>query len=225
LDPDVTATVPGSERGALDTAQPRHLPGGCAEGPAENPDDPLSAPENPASEAGAEPRTVGPTTPHGLALKAQSDRLVANTRGTHARRARVSKANVHGLSADVIPLTTRAPVLEHPPTTRTVVEKGIVTVQLSGKSLLELLGWSSGALKGSLDGTWVLLTRDVDGPGPRRHDGRSTVHAIGKLRVSAAVLHQVGVAVDQEISLLVLPEHGALGLCHPSRLLTAVAAR
>ena len=213
--------VPERQAGATNPAS-RWLPGPQISGTAapsearsEDDDDLLAAIE-PLSE----PRTVPPMTPHGLELKARSDLLVAGVRGTHSRIRETRQDLAQGTRAPVIPLITRVPDLEHPPTTRTVVEKGIVSVQLKGQTILELLGWSPGALRGSLDGAWVVLTRDLDGPPPRRNDGRSTVSPIGKLRLSGAVLHQAGVGIGDEIALLVLPNHGALALCHPARLLT-----
>ena len=83
---------------------------------------------------------------HGLELKARSDLLVAGVRGTRLRIAWVRLDDAHGLVAPVIPLVARVPHVDYPPTTRTIVEKGIVSVRLRGRTLLELLDWSPGAL-------------------------------------------------------------------------------
>lgn len=86
-------------------------------------------------------------TTNGLSLKHQSDTLVANIRGRHARDVTILK----------------------PPR---VGATGRMRVTLAGGSLGARLGWEPGPLSVELDAPWVVLRPDVSSRARRSNDGR-----------------------------------------------------
>jgi hypothetical protein len=163
-------------------------------------------------------RTVKEMSNQGLALKHRSDVLVTNVRGHHARAKSSVPAPAIEL-AEILPITGPAPLLAFPPTTRAIGPTGRIRVTMNNQSLAELLGWATGALSVSLDGAWVVLRSDVSKRARRRNDGRCTFTEDGRLRLSQAICTYLGTPFGEEVALLPLPEHGALALVNPARLL------
>ena len=154
---------------------------------------------------------------NGMALRARTDMLTANIRGVRDV-VQPGSAVLHRPLAEVIPLVVAPPALTHPPTTRTLDDKGRLTVRIAGRPLGEILNWEPGPLRFELDGDWILLTQDEHSTS-RRHDGRPCLGTDGRLRVPVATRRLLAVEPGDEVAVLVLPEHDAVGLCHPSRLL------
>jgi hypothetical protein len=163
-------------------------------------------------------RTVKEMSNQGLAVKHQSDALIANIRGHRDR----TKLLVHEPAiklAKILPISAAAPLMQFPPTTRAIGPTGRIRVRVNNQSLSELLGWVVGPLTVSPDGAWVILRVDVSAKARRRNDGRCTYTADNRLRLSQAICTYLGTQPGHEVALLALPEHGALALVNPSRLL------
>ena len=156
-------------------------------------------------------------TNNGLALKHQSDTLVANIRGRHARFAVTGATSV--TLADILPLVAPAPVLDVAPTTRAIGPTGRIRVCVGGETLSSLLGWVPGPLVSARDGAWIVLRPDVSGRKLRRNDGHCSFLDDQRLRITEALTTNLGLAFGDEVALLVLREQGALALTSPSRLL------
>jgi hypothetical protein len=90
-------------------------------------------------------------TANGLSLKHQSDTLVANIHGRHARDVTILKPPRVEL-AQILPLTIPVPSLELAPVTRAVGATGRIRVTLAGRSLGAQLGWEPGPLSVEFDG-------------------------------------------------------------------------
>jgi hypothetical protein len=163
-------------------------------------------------------RTVDEMNTQGLAVKHQSDALIANIRG-HRDRTKLLVAQPAIQLAKILPITAPAAEMQYPPTTRAIGPTGRIRVRVNNQSLSELLGWVVGALTVSPDGAWVILRVDVSAKARRRNDGRCTYTADNRLRLSAAICTYLGTPVGHEVAMLPLPEHEALALVNPSRLL------
>jgi hypothetical protein len=164
-------------------------------------------------------RTVDDMANQGLALKHPSDALIAGIRGRRDR----TKSLVHEPAiqlAKILPITAPAPLMQFPPTTRAIGPTGRLRVRINNQSLSELLGWVVGPLTVCPDGAWVILRMDVSAKARRRNDGLCTYTQDGRLRLSAAICTYLGTQPGHEVALLALPEHGALALVNPARLLT-----
>lgn len=121
--------------------------------------------------------------------------------------------------AEVVALPTAPPPLRYPPTTRVIDDAGRFTAKIGGASVAELCGWPVGPLRVRTDGFWQVLTADLDGAPVRRFDGRASVNVAGRVRLPQALLHRLALSPGDEVAILVLPDQGAVALCHPSRLL------
>lgn len=173
----------------------------------------LNAPIAPADDHD----TGSSMTPHGLQAKARADVLVANLRSLPERMASARPLETNRVTvAQVLPFRGAAPTITYPPTTRAIGPEHRVCVTIGGLTLAQLLGWSPGALDTSIDGAWVILRPDRSERPTRRNDGRSTLDARSRLRLSAALLTRLGLAVGAEVTVLVRPEHGAIALCNPA---------
>jgi hypothetical protein len=164
-------------------------------------------------------QTVQDMTNQGLALKHQTDALIANIRVRQARAKSATPAQVRMTLADILPINGTAPLLDLPPTTRAISSTGRIRVTVRNRTLAELLGWTPGPLSVCLDGTWMILRPDTSGRPPRRNDGHCSYTQDDRLRVTQAVRTYLGLAFGDEVALLVLPAHGVLALANPSRLL------
>ena len=165
------------------------------------------------------PGTVADVARNGLAQRARAEQLIANVRGAYeAADARGSVPAADAPLAEVIPLVAPLPDLEHPPTTRALDDKGRVSVRLRGSALGEVMGWEAGPLAARTDGAWVVLRPDP-AAAPRRNDGHVRLGDDGRLRLPAPTRRLLGVGPGDEVAVLALPGHGAVALCHPSRLL------
>jgi hypothetical protein len=163
-------------------------------------------------------RTVDEMNNQGLAVKHQSDALIANIRG-HRDRTKLLVREPAIQLAKILPISAAAPLMQFPPTTRAIGPTGRIRVTINNQSLSELLGWVVGPLTVSPDGAWVILRVDVSAKARRRNDGRCTYTADNRLRLSAAICTYLGTPFGNEVALLALPEHGALALVNPARLL------
>jgi hypothetical protein len=165
-----------------------------------------------------DPGTVAGVSRNGYALRARAEQIAANVRGAYAsvddQRGDPGPAPL----ADVIPLVVPPPPLEHPPTTRTIDDKGRVSVRLGGRALHEVMGWEPGALSCRPDGVWVVLRPHRTRCG-RRNDGTARIGGDGRLRLPAPTRRLLGVVPSDEVAVLALPAHDAVALCHPARLL------
>ena len=115
--------------------------------------------------------TLWSISTNGLPLKHQSDTLVANIRGRHARDDTVFKPPRVEL-AQILPLTIPVPSHELAPVTRAVRATGRIHVILAGRSLGAQLSWEPRPLSVKLDGPWVELRPDVSSRARRRNDER-----------------------------------------------------
>jgi hypothetical protein len=91
-------------------------------------------------------RTVKEMSNQGLAVKHQSDALIANIRGHRDR----TKLLVHEPAiklAKILPISAAAPLMQFPPTTRAIGPTGRIRVRVNNQSLSELLGWVVGRQK------------------------------------------------------------------------------
>jgi hypothetical protein len=154
----------------------------------------------------------------GLAVKLQSDALIANIRG-HRDRSKLLVAAPAIQLAKILPISAAAPIMEYPPTTRAIGPTGRIRVRVNNQSLSELLSWVVGPLTVSPDGAWVILRSQSSTKMRRRNDGRCTYTADNRLRLSQAICTYLGTPFGNEVALLALPEHGALALVNPARLL------
>lgn len=121
--------------------------------------------------------------------------------------------------ADIIPHLATPPVLAHPPTTRTVMDKGRVSLAINGVPVSTSLAWPVGPLTARHDGHWVVLVPDVSSVVARRNDGRASFDHHGRLRLPLAVLTHLSVDIGDEVAIVALPDHHALALCNPLWLL------
>jgi hypothetical protein len=215
--------LPDADHGARDTTaeQPSDqiLDRPVANCPADEDNDSLTATE---SIAGLLDRDILRTmTAPSLTAKHQASTLVANLRGRHARVALTAPHRAHVQLADILPRVSPAPKLELPPTTRAIGPGGRIRITVRGRSLTELLGWQPGTLTTSLDGAWVVLRPDHSGRTARRHDGSATFTPGERVRLSSALCAWLELHDGDEVALVVVPDHGALALCNPNRLLLA----
>jgi hypothetical protein len=156
---------------------------------------------------------------NGLALIKRAELIAGNLRNARALAPANSLVPVVAPLANVIPLVTPPPPpLEHPPTTRMLDDKGRLSVRLCGRGLAEVMGWETGSLNSRCDGNWVVLS-----PGSkvaaRRNDGTARLGDDGRLRLPTALRRLLGVELRAEVAVLALPDHNAVALCHPARLL------
>jgi hypothetical protein len=163
-------------------------------------------------------RTGKEMSNQGLAVNHQSDAPIANIRG-HRDRTKLLVAEPAIKLAKILPISAAAPLMQFPPTTRAIGPTGRIRVRVNNQSLTELLGWVVGALTVSPDGAWVILRVDFSAKARRRNDRRCTYTADNRLRLSAAICTYLGTPVGHEVALVALPEHGALPLVNPARLL------
>jgi hypothetical protein len=171
-----------------------------------------------ASAPSSDLRTLKEMSNQGLAAKHQSDALIANIRG-HGDRSKLLVAAPAIQLAKILPISAAAPLMQFPPTTRAIGPTGRIRVRVNNQSLSELLSWVVGPLTVSPDGAWVILRVDVSAKARRRNDGRCTYTADNRLRLSQAICTYLGTPFGYEVALLALPEHGALALVNPARLL------
>jgi hypothetical protein len=163
-------------------------------------------------------RTLEEMANQGLALKLQSDALIASIRGNRAGAKSLVPEPAVKL-AKIMPISIAAPIMEYPPTTRAIGPTGRIRVRVNNQSLTDLLGWVAGSLALSCDGSWVILRSQASVKARRRNDGLCTYTQDERLRLSQAVCTYLGTPVGHEVALLPLPEHGALALVNPARLL------
>jgi hypothetical protein len=161
-------------------------------------------------------RTVKEMSNQGLAVKHQSDALITNIRGHHARAKALVAAPAIKL-AKILPISIAAPIMEYPPTTRAIGPTGRIRVTINNQSLSQLLGWSPGPLAVSPDGAWVIFRSQSSTKTRQRNDGLCTYTQDGRLRLSEAITTYLGTPFGYEVALLALPEHGALALVNPAR--------
>jgi hypothetical protein len=171
-----------------------------------------------ATAPSSELRTMKEMSNQGLAVKLQSDALIANIRG-HRDRSKLLVAAPAIQLAKILPISAAAPIMEYPPTTRAIGPTGRIRVRVNNQSLSELLSWVVGPLTVSPDGAWVILRSQSSTKMRRRNDGRCTYTADNRLRLSQAICTYLGTPFGNEVALLALPEHGALALVNPARLL------
>jgi hypothetical protein len=164
-------------------------------------------------------RTVEEMTNQGLALKHHTDALVTNIRGLKLRATSTAPERVATTLAKILPISAPAPLLQFPPTTRAIGFSGRIRVTINNQSLGELLGWVTGPLTVALNGPWVILSSEPSEKARRRNDGYCTYTKDERIRLSAAICKYLGTPVGDEVALLLLPEHGALALVNPARLL------
>jgi hypothetical protein len=164
-------------------------------------------------------RTVEEMTNQGLALKHHTDALVTNIRGLKLRATSTAPERVATTLAKILPISAPAPLLQFPPTTRAIGSSGRIRVTINNQSLGELLGWATGPLTVALNGPWVILSSEPSEKARRRNDGYCTYTQDERLRLSGAICKYLGTPVGDEVALLLLPEHGALALVNPARLL------
>jgi hypothetical protein len=169
-------------------------------------------------------RTVKEMANQGLALKHRSDVLVTNIRGHHARSKLLAAPPAIQL-AKILPIYVAPPSMEYPPTTRAIGPTGRIRVTINNQSLAELLDWNPGPLTVSPDGTWVVLRSEPSTKKRRRNDGLCTYTGDNRLRLSQAICTYLGTPFGDEVALLPLPEHGALALVNPARLLIGAPLR
>jgi hypothetical protein len=177
----------------------------------------------------------------GLAAKAQANHRVERLRGVPEPV--VQPGDLGALAADVagnltarpmaavMEMATRRPLAEamtrpaplpelaRDPFTRVLDASNRLPVRVDGNGLMELLGWSPGLLTTKTDGRWVVLRPDTSRQAAYRNDGRCSVSSQSRLRLSAGVVHNLGVRPGREVAVLLLAEHGAVALCHPAALL------
>jgi hypothetical protein len=158
-------------------------------------------------------------TNQGLALKHQTDALIANIRGLSLRATSTAPERVGVKLAQILPISGPAPLLQFPPTTRAISSSGRIRVTINNQNLGELLGWTTGPLSVALEGPWVILSSEPSAKARRRNDGYCTYTKDERLRLSAAICKYLGTPVGHEVALVALPEHGALALVNPARLL------
>jgi hypothetical protein len=87
-------------------------------------------------------QTVQDMPNQGLALKHQTDALIANIRVRRARVKSATSARVRMKLADILPINGPSPLLDIPPTTRAISTTGRIRVTVSNRTLAELLGWT-----------------------------------------------------------------------------------
>ena len=116
---------------------------------------------------------------------------------------------------DTVPHLATPPALVYPPTTRTVLDKGRVSLAVNAVPVSQVLGWPVGPLQTRRDGQWIVLAPDESGVATRHNDGRASCDHLGRLRLPRAVLSHLGVDVGGEVALVVLPEKSALAIGNP----------
>jgi hypothetical protein len=164
------------------------------------------------------PGTYHSMTKNGLALKHQSEMLVANLRGRNERKTDALLAPTFSLAA-VLPLAPRVPEVPLPPFTRAIGATGRIRACIKGKPVGSLLGWSTGPLSVTRHGAWMLLEPTNDENKPRRNDGHCSFTDDLRLRVTEALCTNLGLNFGDEVAILPMPAQGILALTHPARLL------
>jgi hypothetical protein len=157
-----------------------------------------------------------------LTARHQANILVANVRGSHVRVAANVEERSHKQLAEILPLIAPAPSLRYAPTTRAIGPGGRIRITIGGQSLATLLGWQPGSLTTTFDGAWVVLSPSPECRSVRRHDGRASFTTDLRLRLTHALCTRLELQLGDEVALVALPEHRALALCNPSRLLQSV---
>ena len=154
-----------------------------------------------------------------LSPKQHASSLVAGI-SRRPRHTRPVAGQSHPVLADIIPLTSAAPVLEYAPVTRTIGNTGRIRFTAGGSTMGDILGWTPGALSVEVRGAWVVLRPEETGRTVSRHSGLSSYLDDARVRVTNSVCANLGLNFGDEVLMLIISDENAIALTNPARILT-----